>query len=124
MTVYSWRLSISFSEARLLPSWTGFNQLLSSSIPHKATIAYLSVVDASPTDLNTVNTVLDRSLEIADQLELPSIVVVVDQAIYCKAQTIRWQTPIFQERIVIRLGAFHTTMTVLACIGKISRCPD
>ncbi|XP_071812536.1 uncharacterized protein [Apostichopus japonicus] len=107
-----------FSEARLLPSWTGFNQLLSSNIPPKATIAYLPVVDASPTDLNTVNTVLHRSLEIADQLELPSIVVVVDQAIYCKAQTIRWQTPIFQERIVIRLGAFHTTMTALACIGK------
>ncbi|PIK62843.1 hypothetical protein BSL78_00177 [Apostichopus japonicus] len=45
-----------FSEARLLPSWTGFNQLLSSNIPPKATIAYLPVVDASPTDLNTVNT--------------------------------------------------------------------
>ena len=106
------------SQERLLPSWTGFNQLLSSNIRPKATIAYLPVIDASPTDFNTVHTVLHRSLEIAHQLELPAIVIVVDQAIYCKAQTIRWQEPTFQKKIVIRLGAFHTTMTALACIGK------
>ncbi|XP_030848031.1 uncharacterized protein LOC115918836 [Strongylocentrotus purpuratus] len=106
------------SQERLLPSWTGFNQLLSSNIPPKATIAYLPVIDASPTDFNTVHTVLHRSLEIADQLALPAIVIVVDQAIYCKAQTIRWQEPTFLKKIVIRLGAFHTTMTALACIGK------
>lgn len=61
---------------------------------------------------------LHRSLDIADQLALPAIGIVVDQAIYCKAQTIRWQEPIFLKKIVIRLGAFHTTMTALACIGK------
>lgn len=44
--------------------------------------------------------------------------IVVDQAIYCKAQTIRWQEPRFLKKIVIRLGAFHTTMTALACVGK------
>ena len=65
-----------------------------------------------------MNTILHRSVEIANQLELPSIAVAVDQAIYAKAQTIRWQTPLFLERIVLRLGAFHTTMTALACIGK------
>lgn len=93
----------------LLPSWTGFNQLLQKEIPQKATIGYLPVVDASPTELNTVNTILHRSVEIANQLELPSVAVVVDQAIYAKAQTMRWQTPVFLERIVLRLGAFHTT---------------
>ena len=102
----------------LLPSWTGFNQLLKKEIPQKATMGYLPVVDASPTELNTVNTILHGSVEIAYQLELPSVAVVVDQAIYAKAQTIRWQTPVFLERIVLRLGAFHTTMAALACIGK------
>ena len=95
-----------------------FQPAVKKEIPQKATIGYLPVVDASPTELNTVNTILHRSVEIANQLELPSVAVVVDQAIYAKAQTIRWQTPVFLERIVLRLGAFHTTMTVLACIGK------
>ena len=101
-----------------MPSWTGFNQLLTTKIPPRATIGYLPVVDASPTELNTVNTILHRSVEIANQLELPSIAVVVDQAIYAKAQTIRWQTPVFKDHVVLRLGAFHTTMTALACMGK------
>ncbi|XP_038063921.1 uncharacterized protein LOC119734467 [Patiria miniata] len=105
-------------QKRLLPAWTGFNQLLNKELPPKATVAYLPVIDASPTDLNTVNTILHKSVEIANKLELPSVVVVVDQAIYAKAQTIRWQTPHFMDRIVIRLGAFHTTMTALATIGK------
>ena len=102
----------------LLPLWTGFNQLVTREIPQRAIIGYLPVVDASPTELNTVNTILHRSVEIANQLGLPSVAVVVDQAIYAKAQTIWWQTPIFKERVVLRLGAFHTTMTALACIGK------
>ena len=46
---------------------------------------------------------LHRSVVIANQVELPSVAVVVDQAIYAKAQTIRWQTPVFLERIVLRL---------------------
>ena len=50
----------------LLPSWTGFNQLLTTDVPPRATIGYLPVVDASPTELNTVNTILHRSVEIAD----------------------------------------------------------
>ena len=99
-----------------MPSWPGFNLLLKKEIPQKATIGYLPVVDASSTELNTVNTILHRSIEIANQLELPSVVVVVDQAIYGKAQTIRWQTPVFLDTLFY--GAFHTTMTALACIGK------
>lgn len=104
-----------FPNSCLIPSGTGFNQLLASTIPEKATIEYLPVVDSSPTDLNTV---LHRSVEIANRLDLPSIVVVVDQTIYSKAPTIRWQTPLFRDRLVIRLGVFHTTMTALACIGR------
>ena len=103
--------------SRLLPGWTGYNQMLVNSIPPKATVAYLPVIDASPTEMNAVNTLLHRSIDIADSLKLDSVVVVVDQTIYAKAQSVRWQTPIFQKRIVLRLGAFHTAMTILACIG-------
>eukprot|EP00057_Strongylocentrotus_purpuratus_P028770 XP_011683244.1 PREDICTED: uncharacterized protein LOC105447183 [Strongylocentrotus purpuratus] len=105
-------------DGRMLPGWTGFNQMLITLIvPPKATIAYLPVIDASPTETNAVNTILHRSIEIADSLKLGSVVVVVDQAIYAKAQSVRWQTPLFRDRIVLRLGAFHTAMTFLACIG-------
>ena len=74
----------------LLPGWTGFNTLLqSSNVPPVSKIGYLPVIDASPTDLSTVYTILLRSVDIADRLQLESITVVFDQAIYAKAQQIR-----------------------------------
>ena len=62
-----------------------FQPAVKKEIPQKATIGYLPVVDTSPTELNTVNTILHRSLEIANQLELLSAAVFVDQAIYANA---------------------------------------
>lgn len=104
---------------RLLPGWTGFNTLVDyQNIPPMSKVGYLPVIDASPTDMSTVNTILLRSVDIADSLELDSIAVVFDQAIYAKAQQIRWQNACFSKRLVIRLGEFHTIMSYLAVIGK------
>lgn len=52
----------------------------------------LPVIDASPTDLNTVHTNLSSSIAIADSLEQKEVVLVMDQSIYAKAQEIHWQT--------------------------------
>lgn len=49
---------------------------------------------------------------------MPSIVLVMDQAIYAKAQHIRWGDPQLRQKLVVRLGEFHTTMSFLAIIGK------
>ncbi|KAK1885936.1 G polyprotein [Dissostichus eleginoides] len=77
-----------------------------------------SVIEASPTEMSKVNTILKRSVQIADQLELDHIVLVFDQAIYAKAQQIRWKDVEFTKRLVIRLGEFHTCMSYLSILGK------
>ena len=87
-------------------------------IPPQSSIGYLPVIDASPTDLNTVHTILTRSIEIADKLALKEIVLVMDQAIYSKAQEIRWMNTTFMDRLVLRMGEFHTAMAYLSCLGK------
>ena len=68
--------------------------------------------------MDTVNTILTQSVAIADSLELDSLVLVMDQAIYSKAHQIRWQNDSFKKRLVIRLGDFHTSMAYLDTIGK------
>ena len=84
----------------LIPSWTGFNQLLSSvEVPPKSVIGYLPVIDASHTEMSTVLTILQRSVEIADKLDLQTIVIVMDQAIYSKAHLIRWRNAVFMKRL-------------------------
>lgn len=55
---------------------------------------------------------------IADQLGQIDCSVVFDQAIYAKAQQIIWQNPVEFQRIVLRLGAFHTACTLLSILGK------
>lgn len=44
--------------------------------------------------------------------------LVLDQAIYRKAQHIIWEHPTQFERVVPCLGAFHTACTYLAVLGK------
>ena len=68
--------------------------------------------------MDTILTILKRSVDIADKLKLGTIVLVIGQAIYAKAQIIRWRNPQYMERSVIRLGAFHTAMSFLGCLGK------
>ena len=68
--------------------------------------------------MSTVNTILKRSVQIADQLELDHTVLVFDLAMYAKAQQIRWKNDDFTQRLVIRLGEFHTTMSYLSVLGK------
>jgi len=102
----------------LQPSWTGFFSHVSTTIPNVNRIGYLPIIDGSPTDLSVVNTVLVRSLEIADELQQSAIVVVMDEALYAKAQQIRWMNPVLQNRLILRMGEFHLCMCFLGVIGK------
>lgn len=78
------------SNTDALPGRTGFNTILQrDAIPSTRCIGYLPVINASPTDPNTVYTILQRSISIANKLGFEKIVVVMGQAIYAKAQEIR-----------------------------------
>eukprot|EP00057_Strongylocentrotus_purpuratus_P015294 XP_011669768.1 PREDICTED: uncharacterized protein LOC105440883 [Strongylocentrotus purpuratus] len=102
----------------LLPSWTGYNTQLSCSTNLASNIFYLPSIDASPTQKDTINTILHKSVKIGTILQQDTVVIVCDQAIYSKAQQIRWKDPHLSARTVVRMGDFHTTMNFLACIGK------
>ena len=53
---------------RPLPLGIGYNHLLVQvEVPPIFVIGYLPVIDGSPTDMNTVLTILQRSLQIADK---------------------------------------------------------
>ena len=107
-------------EELLLPGWTGFNTMLNrNEIPHVSRVAYLPVINASPTEYSTINTILQRSKDIADKLDLQYAVLVFDEAVYAKVQHVRWKEPIFYNRFVVRLGEFHAIMSFLSAISKI-----
>jgi uncharacterized lipoprotein YmbA len=109
----------SSEEGENVPGWTGFNTEVYKEVPNVSNIGYLPVIDAPVTDMATVNTILHHSVSICERLRLPEIVLVFDEAIYCKAQMIRWKDEDLKRRLVIRLGDFHTVMSFCSAIAKI-----
>lgn len=107
------------NQKQVIPAWTGFNTMLQEKkVPRECSIGYCQVIDASPTELPTVNTVLKQSMKMADQLGQNDVIVVFDQAIYAKALEIIWQDHDQFKCVVLRLGTFHTICAFLAAIGK------
>ena len=65
-----------------VPGWSGFEAVASNQeILPKIVVGYCPLIDASPTELSTVYTLLKKSLEMETQLNLDDAVVVLDQAI-------------------------------------------
>ncbi len=71
--------------AQIIPAWSAFNTVAENNVPRQSTVGYCPVIDASPTELSTVYTVLKRSVNMADQLDQHDVVVVFNQAIYAKS---------------------------------------
>ena len=102
------------------PSWTGFNSIVSSADLPLSTVRYLPFLNASPSDLNTIYTMLLRLVKIANKLGQPHIFVTADMAIYSKAQQILWANlPELNGKVTMRIGGMHMTMAFMACLGTI-----
>lgn len=105
----------------LLPAWTGYQRQLcrkENELLQQSKLHYLNNIEAPPNDMSTVSYVLQQSVEKADDFELDAVVVVFDQALYSKAQQIRWKHVLYQKRLVLRMGEFHTCMAFMGAIGK------
>jgi hypothetical protein len=77
------------TDNNILPGWTGFNTILSKDdIPDVSRVGYIPVIDASPTEYSTINTILKRSSDIADTLQLQYVTLVFDEAVYSKVHFI------------------------------------
>ena len=71
--------------SQVIPAWTAFNiKLKQKDVPRESSIGYCQVIDASPTEMPTVYNLLQRSLQIADQLGQQNVIIVLDQAITLK----------------------------------------
>jgi hypothetical protein len=79
-------------------------------------LAIYPVIDASPTELSTVNEILNRSEEIANKLDLKYMCLVFEEAIYAKIQQIRWK----EERYLSRFP--HGNGTLWSYIKTLQRC--
>ena len=102
-----------------VPAWRGFNALANKEdIPTKSVVGYCQLIDASPTELSTVYTLLKKSVEMAEQIGLDDTVVVLDQAIYAKALEVVWKQQEEFQSVVLRMVSFHVACVLMSVIGK------
>ena len=93
-----------FDRGENIPKWSGFNtHLRLNQEVVKSNLGHLPVLEASPTNMGTIFTILTKSVKIADELEIQYILVIFDMAIYLKAQEIRWADEVLYDRIAIKL---------------------
>lgn len=102
-----------------ISAWTGFNIQTRDKIRvTQDSIGYLPTINAPATQMSTCFEILNQVLKIKDQLELPSIVCVFDQAMYEKAIDVSWRHADRFRDIVLRMGVFHTCCNLMGTIGK------
>ena len=117
--VHGENLDGSTDSEQVVPGWTAFNAMMTSNnVPPQSNIGYLPMIDGSATQHNTVYTLLSQAVTMAKELNLQDAIIVVDQAIYAKAVDIVWKEKEVFKNVVLRLGAFHTSMTFMSVIGK------
>ena len=102
-----------------IPSWTGFNiNLHKNKFIIHSNVGYLDCLDAPATAMCTIYYMMERSLQIKDQLNLKSIVCIYDQAIYAKAYQIKCKEHEKFQDLFLMMGTFHIILTFLAVISS------
>ena len=106
---------MSETNGKSLPGWTGLNTSIYQLTRSACTIGCLPIIDAPVTDLSTINTLLRHSISISKRLHVPEIVLVFDEAIYAKAQMIRWKDRDLMKNLVIRIRRVPHRYVFLQC---------
>ena len=86
--------------------------------PPLSVVRYCPMIDASPTELSTVYTLLKHSIAMADEIRQEDVVIVMDQAIYAKAQEIIWSHPTEFSHVVLVWEHFIFASISSASLGK------
>ena len=73
-------------------------------------------VTTNPT--GTVFEAMKRSCAIAEAMNQDHVIITADQAVYEKAQEIRWKHTDLFRTVILQLGAFHTCTAFMAVLGK------
>ena len=103
------------SETR--PSWTVFNQSISSAEPEQTAAGFLPIILAPAHELNTLNTVVKRFMAISAHFGQEYTVITVDQALYCRLMELKWCVAEYKDKLIPRLGGLHISMNFLKAIG-------
>ena len=98
------RCQSSFTSSDVKGSSTAFNHLVSSQHPEQTSVGYLPIILSPAHEMDTLNTVVRRSLVIAEHFQK---VITVDQALFCKLMELKWGVTEYIDKLFTRLGGLQ-----------------
>ena len=96
-----------------IPSWTGFNTIVSFAPASITEVGYCPLINGSPTESNTVYTVMKEVQKMMSSLGQQFSVITFDLAIYMKAKEIQWRHQKEFDDMVVRMGGSISHATIL-----------
>ena len=102
-----------------VPGWTAFHAIISNRLSVPTNIGYCQAIPSFPSDVNTVYTVLKRAEALFRRIGQEMIILTWDEALYPKAQIIKWRNADEFENLFNRMGGFHRATNYMGDIGTI-----
>ena len=84
----------------------------------------MPIIQAPAHEIDTLNTVVQRCMYIAEKLNQPYTVITVDQALYFKLMYLKWSTTAYPEKLIPRMGGLHIAMNFQKAIGDHMKCSE
>ena len=78
----------------------------------------MPIILAPAHDVNTLNTVVRRIVQVAESFKQKHVVLTVDQALFPLPMELKWVVPEYQDCLIPRLGGLHTSMNFLKVLGQ------
>ena len=80
--------------------WTSFNEKHSKTDPKVSTVGYMPIILAPAHDVNTLNTVVQRIVQVAESFKQKHVVLTVDQALFPLLMELKWVVPEYQDCLI------------------------
>ena len=106
------------SSQQPMPSWTSFNQQVSTVNPEQTSVGYLPIIQAPAHELDTLNTVVMRVMHVSQSMEQEHVVLTVDEALYPKLMELKWSVERYKDTLIPCLGGLHISMNFLGILGR------
>lgn len=120
---YLCRKTRSTKEPQTVPSWSGW--LSCTASPKECEISvieYMEPINVSINENETVQHILDTSLAACQEVEQDYAIVTFDLAVAKKAYSLVWQYSEKYNKVIVRMGVFHTICSIFSAIGKMMKC--
>ncbi len=109
--------TVSDDGSQTIPSWSGFNSLITDEELPQQTVGFLPVLPFPVTEYRTVYTALKNFQDILSQLGQSNMAITCDEGVYRIAKEVQLRYPDEFGNVILCLGPFHMIKIVQACIG-------